>query len=220
MDVPETRLRITELFHSLQGESSFAGRPCGFVRLTGCHLRCTWCDSEYTFHGGTWMSLPQILEQVAAWQVELVEVTGGEPLLQKNVHPLLTALCDAGHTVLLETSGACDITPVDPRVIKIVDVKCPGSGEEGRNLWSNLEHLGPRDEVKFVVADRADYEYAVGVIRQYGLELRGEVPPLISPVHGRIELTELARWVLEDRLKVRFQIQLHKYIWGADVKGV
>ena len=210
---------IRDSFYSLQGESSYAGRPCVFIRLTGCHLRCSWCDTPYSFHGGQWMSLEAILAQVASYGCPLVEVTGGEPLLQEAVHPLMGALCDAGYEVLIETSGGIDASRVDPRVVKILDVKCPGSGEESRNVWSNLDTLGAADEVKFVVAGREDYEYAARVIRERGLDRRGPLP-LISPVHGQVELEHLSRWILEDRLNVRFQVQLHKYIWGADAIGV
>lgn len=213
------RLRITEIFYSVQGESSHAGKRCIFVRLTGCHLRCTWCDTEYSFVGGQWMSFDALFEQIAAYDCKLVEITGGEPLLQDAVIPFMRELLERGYTVMLETSGAIDIRPVDARVIKIVDVKCPGSQEEGRNLWSNLENLAPHDEVKCVVGDRRDYEYARDVIRKYGLDAR-PVLPLLSPVHGSITLKQLAEWMLEDKLDARFQLQLHKYIWGADVHGV
>lgn len=215
----EQRLRITEVFYSVQGESSFAGRRCVFVRLTGCHLRCTWCDTEYSFHGGEWMSFDALFEKIASYGCNLVEITGGEPLLQNKVFAFMEALCNKGYSVLLETSGAVDARPVDPRVIKIVDVKCPGSGEEARNFWPNFEALQPHDEVKFVIADRADYEYAREVMQRYALGAR-PVMPLVSAVHGRLSLPELAAWMLEDRLEVRFQVQLHKYIWGADAIGV
>lgn len=215
----EQRLRITEVFYSVQGESSYAGRRCVFVRLTGCHLRCSWCDTEYSFHGGEWMSFDTLFDTIARFGCNLVEITGGEPLLQHKVLAFMEALCDKGYTVLIETSGAIDARPVDPRVVKILDVKCPGSGEEARNFWPNFEELQPRDEVKFVIADRTDYEYAREVMQRYDLTRRS-VLPLVSAVHGRLGLPELAAWMLEDRLEARFQVQLHKYIWGADAIGV
>ena len=213
------RVKITELFFSIQGESSHAGRPCAFIRLTGCPLRCNWCDTTYSFHGGTWMDFDQILNQLQVWGATLVEVTGGEPLAQKVSLDLMKTLCDAGYEVLLETAGAHDIGPVDERVTKIVDVKCPGSGETHRNRWENLGILGPRDEVKFVIADRTDYEYARQVLGQYGLDRRQPLA-LFSPVHGQVQLTDLAAWILEDKLPVRMQLQLHKYIWGPEKTGV
>lgn len=217
-------LRITEIFHSIQGESTRAGLPCTFVRLTGCPLRCVWCDTEYAFTGGTRMTLDEIVEKVDAVGTPLVEITGGEPLAHPNAFPLAARLADAGYTVLVETSGAFDISGLDPRVIRIMDLKCPGSGESARNLWSNLDHLGPADEVKFVVADRADYEWARDVIRDRGLDravVEGRLGALLfSPVWEAVELEDLAAWILEDRLPARFQLQLHKLIWGADTIGV
>lgn len=217
-------LRITEIFHSIQGESTRAGLPCTFVRLTGCPLRCVWCDTEYAFTGGTRMTLDEIVEKVDAVGTPLVEITGGEPLAHPNAFPLAARLADAGYTVLVETSGAFDISGLDPRVIRIMDLKCPGSGESARNLWSNLDHLGPADEVKFVVADRADYEWARDVIRERGLDravVEGRLGALLfSPVWEAVELEDLAAWILEDRLPARFQLQLHKLIWGADTIGV
>lgn len=215
----EGRLKITEIFYSIQGESSYAGQRCVFIRLTGCHLRCTWCDTTYSFTGGQWISLAELLEKVAGYGCPLVEITGGEPLLQPMVFPLMTALCDAGYTVLLETSGACDLTPVDARVISIVDVKCPGSGESERNVWSNLSILRSQDEVKFVLADRQDYLWAREIIREYALDQRRPLP-LLSPVYGTLSLPELASWILDDRLAVRFQVQLHKVVWGPETIGV
>jgi 7-carboxy-7-deazaguanine synthase len=212
------RLRINEIFHSIQGESTFAGRPCVFVRLTGCQMRCVWCDTEYAFHEGEWMTIEEILERVAAYGCPLVEVTGGEPLLQPAVHPLMTALCDDGHEVLLETGGGLDIAPVDPRVRRIVDVKCPGSGEAANNRWENLDELRPTDEVKFVVADRADYDWAKGVIARRALA--GRCPIHVSPVHGRVDLAGLAGWILADRLPVRLSLQLHKLVWDPSARGV
>ena len=211
-------LLISELFRSIQGESTYAGRPCAFVRLTGCPLRCTWCDTTYAFHGGQRMSLDAILAAVAEFGLPLVEVTGGEPLAQPNCRHLLTALCDAGHEVLLETSGALDIAPVDPRVVKIVDVKCPGSGEAAANRWNNFESLGPRDELKFVLAGRADYEWARAVIRDRALE--GTRPLLVSTVFGALDPADLAAWVLEDQLGVRLQVQLHKILWPNRTMGI
>ncbi|MEW6613773.1 MAG: 7-carboxy-7-deazaguanine synthase QueE [Pseudomonadota bacterium] len=212
----DNTLRITEIFHSLQGETRSVGRPATFVRLTGCPLRCQYCDTTYAFQGGTTMSQAEILDQVAAFGAPLVVVTGGEPLAQRAVLPLLTALCDAGYEVFLETSGALDVAPVDPRVVKVLDLKTPGSGEEARNRWENLAHLAPQDQVKIVVCSRTDYEWARDVIARHGLAQRCEV--LLSPSHGQINPRELADWILADRLPVRMQIQLHKLLWG-DVPG-
>lgn len=221
---PEPFLRITEIFHSVQGESTWAGLPCTFVRLTGCPLRCVWCDTEYAFTGGTRMELDAIIDAVRAKGCDLVEVTGGEPLAHANAFPLVERLLDEGHTVLVETSGAFDVAPLDPRAHKIMDLKCPGSGESHRNLWSNLDHLGPGDEVKFVVKDREDYEWTRDTIRDRGLDLRLAEETLkallVSPVWGEVDLEALAGWILEDGLPVRYQVQLHKLIWGADRTGV
>lgn len=211
-------LLVSELYRSLQGESTYAGRPCAFVRLTGCPLRCVWCDSTFAFQGGRRMTLEAILAEIGALGMPLVEVTGGEPLAQPNCPRLLRELCDAGYEVLLETSGALDVGPVDPRVIKIVDVKCPGSGEAGANRWENLALLAPHDELKFVLASRADYEWARGVIRERGLE--GTRPLLLSTVFGALAPAELAAWILEDRLNVRMQLQLHKILWPGQTKGI
>jgi 7-carboxy-7-deazaguanine synthase len=217
-------LRITEIFHSIQGESTWAGVPCTFVRLTGCPLRCSWCDTEYAFHGGRRMSLDDVVAAVRAVGCPVVEVTGGEPLAHRNAFPLVQRLLDDGCTVLVETSGAFDVAPLDPRAHKIMDLKCPGSGESHRNLWSNLEHLTGRDEIKFVIRDRADYEWARATIRERRLAERVEDGTLrallVSPVWDELDLRELAGWVLEDGLPVRYQIQLHKVIWGAGVPGV
>jgi 7-carboxy-7-deazaguanine synthase len=217
-------LRITEIFHSVQGESTWAGVPCTFVRLTGCPLRCTWCDTEYAFHGGTKMTFEQILDAVHGHSAKLVEVTGGEPLAHPGAFPLVEMLLEDGYTVLVETSGAFDVAPLDPRAHKIMDLKCPGSGESARNLWKNLDHLTERDEVKFVVKDRTDYEWTRDTIRERGLDSRvrdGSLRALlVSPVWGEIDLAALAGWILEDALPVRFQVQVHKLIWGADAKGV
>jgi 7-carboxy-7-deazaguanine synthase len=217
-------LRVTEIFHSVQGESTWAGLPCTFVRLTGCPLRCVWCDTAYAFHGGERMSLDAIMARVREIGTPLVELTGGEPLIHRNAFVLAQRLLDDGFTVLVETSGAFDIAPLDPRAHRIMDLKCPGSGEEARNLWSNLDHLTARDEIKFVIAGREDYEWARQVIRERGLDervRRGELRALLfSPVWESMDFRELADWVLEDRLPVRYQIQLHKIIWGANVPGV
>jgi 7-carboxy-7-deazaguanine synthase len=212
------RLRINEIFHSVQGEGTRAGERCVFVRLTGCHLRCSWCDTEYAFYEGDWQTLDEILAVVRAYDCPLVQVTGGEPLLQPAVYPLMTRLADAGAEVLLETSGAVSIADVDPRVVRIVDVKCPGSGEEARNDWANLELLTGRDEVKFVLADRADYEYMRDVVTRFDLTQR--CPVLTGPVHGRLAPVELVNWLLEDRLNVRVNLQLHKMIWSPLARGV
>lgn len=217
-------VRVTEIFHSVQGESTWAGLPCTFVRLTGCPLRCVWCDTEYAFHGGERMTLEQVRDRVESLGTRLVEITGGEPLVQPGAVVLAQQLVDSGYTVLVETSGALDTSDLDPRVHKIMDLKCPGSGEVDRNLWSNLDHLTGRDEVKFVVRDRTDYEWTRDVIRKRGLDRRvgeGSLRALlISPVWGEVDREELAGWILHDRLPARFQIQLHKLIWGADAKGV
>lgn len=210
-------MRITEIFFSIQGESSHAGRPCVFVRLTGCNLRCTWCDSEYTFTGGERMSLEEIVERVRSYGCNLVEITGGEPLAQSEVFALIAHLCDEEFEVLIETSGSIDIAPVDPRAKLIYDIKCPGSGEVEKNRWANLDILRPHDEIKFVIADRADYDWAKTVIAERKLD-RWTV--LLSPVWGKMEMKALAEWILSDRLPARFQTQLHKHIWGADVHGV
>ncbi|MGH9379492.1 MAG: 7-carboxy-7-deazaguanine synthase QueE [Thermoanaerobaculia bacterium] len=214
----EERLKIHEIFYSLQGESTWAGRPCVLVRLTGCQMRCRWCDTEYAFYDGDWRSLAEVLAEVARHGCDLVEVTGGEPLLQPGCLPLMRRLCDAGYTVLLETGGGLDISGVDPRVHRIVDVKCPGSGEAGNNRWENLDMLGPRDEVKFVLADRADFEWSCDVVRRYGLTAR--CPVHFSPVWGDLEPGELAEWIKECGLPVRLQLQLHKLLWGAHTRGV
>ena len=211
-------MRITEIFHSIQGESSYAGQPCVFVRLTGCPLRCTWCDTDYAFHGGQDDSVDGVLAKVHSYGCRLVEVTGGEPLAQPESLPLMTRLCDAGYTVLLETSGAIDIAPVDPRVHVILDVKCPGSDMTDRMHWPNLSRLAAKDEAKFVLADRADYDWAREALARYDLANRCTV--LFSPVFGSLDLRELAEWILADRLPVRFQLQMHKYIWAPDMRGV
>lgn len=207
------RLRITEIFHSIQGEADAVGWPTVFVRLTGCPLRCRWCDTAYAFQGGERLAVDEILARVAAYGARHVCVTGGEPLAQRDCLTLLAALCDAGHEVSLETSGALDVAQVDPRVRKVVDLKCPASGESDRNLWSNLEHLGPRDQLKFVIADRADFEWARERTAEHALAARCQV--LYSPVADELPPATLAEWILADRLPVRFQVQLHKLLWGA-----
>ncbi len=206
------RLKITEVFYSLQGESSLVGWPTVFVRLTGCPLRCHYCDTAYAFHGGQWMSLADVLGEVAQHAARHVCVTGGEPLAQKACLPLLSALCDAGYQVSLETSGAMDISAVDLRVRRIVDIKTPGSGESARNLWRNLEVLQAHDELKFVLCGREDYEWARALISDQALDRRCTV--LLSPSQNQLAPGELADWVLADRLPVRFQLQLHKILWG------
>jgi 7-carboxy-7-deazaguanine synthase len=210
-------MRVTEIFHSIQGESSHVGRPCVFVRLTGCNLRCVWCDSEYTFTGGKQMSLDEVMEEVRKFGCELVEITGGEPLAQGEAFELIRRLCDEGFEVLIETSGSIDTSPVDPRAKIILDVKCPGSGEMEKNHWPNLERLRENDEVKFVIADRRDYEWAREIVAAREL---GRWTVLFSPVWDQLDLKLLAEWMLEDHVPARLQTQLHKHIWGADVHGV
>jgi 7-carboxy-7-deazaguanine synthase len=208
------RLRITEIFHSLQGESRTVGCPTVFVRLTGCPLRCGYCDTEYAFTGGESMSLEQVLTEVAGYAPRHVTVTGGEPLAQPSCIPLLNRLCDAGYEVSLETSGALDVSGVDARVVKVMDLKTPGSRECDRNRYQNLELLTERDQVKFVLCDRADYDWAKGMLAEHDLASRCEV--LFSPSYGQLEPRELAEWILADRLPVRFQLQLHKLLWGEE----
>ncbi|WP_343229993.1 7-carboxy-7-deazaguanine synthase QueE [Rhodanobacter sp. DHG33] len=210
------RLRITEIFHSIQGEADAIGWRTVFVRLTGCPLRCTWCDTTYSFHGGEWHAIDDILAEVAGHGAQHVCVTGGEPLAQKRCLILLQRLCDAGYEVSLETSGALDVSTVDPRVRKVMDLKAPDSGESARNLWSNLDHLLPHDQIKIVIASRADYEWARGVVAEHAIDRRCMV--LFSPVWGAVEPRELAEWIIDDRLPVRFQLQLHKLLWN-DAKG-
>jgi 7-carboxy-7-deazaguanine synthase len=219
MSEPEKTLTINEIYHSIQGESTWAGRPCVFVRLTFCNLRCNYCDTEYAFYEGKKRSLPEILAEVKGFACPLVEITGGEPLLQKEVLPLMSMLADAGHTVLLETSGAHDISPVDSRVHRIMDLKTPGSGEEGKNLWSNIEHLTTRDEVKFVMGSREDYEWSRDKVQRYALTSRCQAV-LFSPIFGRIDPRQIVEWILADNLDVRFQLQMHKFIWTPTQRGV
>jgi len=211
---PAARLKITEVFLSLQGESSLVGWPTVFIRLTGCPLRCQYCDTAYAFHGGQWRTLDELLEQTRAFGVRHVCVTGGEPLAQKACLELLRRLCDAGYVVSLETSGAIDVAAVDPRVIKVLDLKTPGSGEEPKNLWTNLERLTPQDQVKFVLCGRADYEWARAVVAERRLHERNTV--LFSPSYGQLAERDLADWIVADRLPVRFQVQLHKKLWGLE----
>jgi 7-carboxy-7-deazaguanine synthase len=212
-------LTITEIFHSIQGESTHAGRPCVFVRLTACDLRCSWCDTPYAFHEGRKMTLEDVVSTVRAFDCPLVEITGGEPLLQRDVYPLMERLLGEGYSVMLETGGHISIAEVPAGVVRVVDVKCPGSGEAERNHWANLHLLTPLDEVKFVIKDRSDYEFARDAFERHQLHGRcGAV--LFSPVHGVLAPKELAAWILADRLPVRLQLQAHKYIWGADVRGV
>jgi 7-carboxy-7-deazaguanine synthase len=208
----QVSLKISEIFFSLQGETARAGLPTVFVRLTGCPLRCVWCDTAYAFSGGQRMALPEILAEVARHAARWVCVTGGEPLAQKACLPLLSALCDAGYSVSLETSGSLDIGGVDARVSRIVDLKAPGSGEFAQNRWENLALLTPQDELKFVLKDRADYEWARATINEHQLD--AICPLLFSPVQGDLEPATLAEWILADRLPVRFQLQLHKLLWG------
>jgi 7-carboxy-7-deazaguanine synthase len=212
-------LTVNEIFYSVQGESTRAGLPCVFVRLTACDLRCSWCDTPYAFTEGRKMAVDEVVDAVEGHGCPLVEITGGEPLLQDDVYPLMQALVDRGRTVLLETGGHRSIERVPAGVVRIVDVKCPGSGESGANDWSNLARLTPADEVKFVVKDRADYEWARAVLERHDLASRcGAV--LFSPVHGVLEPAALSAWVLADRLPVRVQLQVHKYIWSPETRGV
>ncbi len=218
------KLSVTEIFYSVQGESTWAGAPCTFVRLTGCPLRCSWCDTEYAFHDGNEMSLDEVMAEVASHSCKTVEITGGEPLAQKGAFALADRLLSEGYIVLVETSGALDVSRLDPRVHKIMDLKCPSSSESHRNRWENLDHLTERDEVKFVVQDRVDYQWACDIIRERELDRRVEEGSLrallISPVWEAIDLESLGTWILEDQLPVRLQVQLHKLIWGPDRQGV
>ena len=219
MQTKPLSLTINEIYKSIQGESTWAGLPCVFVRLTFCDLRCTYCDTAYAFYAGTKMPLAQIVEQVLAFRCPLVEITGGEPLLQRNVLPLMAELCDRGETVLIETSGAHDISGIDSRVHRIMDLKTPDSGESHRNRYENIFHLRERDEVKFVIGSRDDYVWSKEMIAKFDLVSRcGTV--LLSPVFGRIDPREIVEWLLEDNLRVRFQLQLHKFIWSPEAKGV
>lgn len=212
-------LTVNEIFHSIQGESTHAGRPCVFVRLTACDLRCSWCDTPYAFHEGRKMSVDEVVGRVREYACDVVEITGGEPLLQKEVYGLMQRLLDDGRTVMLETGGHLSAEAVPGAVIRVIDVKCPGSGESARNHWANLDSLRPTDEIKFVIKDRADYEYARQVVATH--ELIGRCAAVhFSPVHGILDAKQLAAWVLEDRLSVRVQLQVHKFIWDPATRGV
>ena len=212
-------LTVNEIFHSIQGESTHAGRPCVFVRLTACDLRCSWCDTPYAFHEGRRMSVDEVVRIVKTYECPVVEITGGEPLLQKEVYPLMQRLLDDGLMVMLETGGHRSIADVPDGVVRVMDVKCPGSGESQRNDWTNMAHLRSRDEVKFVIKDRTDYEFAKTVMAEHGLLDRvGAV--LFSPVHDVMDAQVLAAWILEDRLRVRMQLQIHKFIWHPQTRGV
>ncbi|MFV0338466.1 MAG: radical SAM protein [Chthoniobacterales bacterium] len=219
MSTSEKKLTINEIYHSIQGESTWAGLPCTFVRLTFCDLRCSYCDTEYAFYKGEKQSLQSIIEKVLAFDCPLVEITGGEPLLQKNVLPLMTALCDKKLTVLIETSGAHDISKIDPRVHRIMDLKTPSSGESARNLFSNLPHLNRRDEVKFVIGSREDYEWTREQIHTHKLHEKVNAI-LLSPIFGKINPRDIVNWMLSDKLPARFQLQMHKFIWEPTKQGV
>ena len=212
-------LTVNEIFHSIQGESTHAGRPCVFVRLTACDLRCTWCDTTYAFHEGRKMSVDEVVDRVRGYGCDVVEITGGEPLLQKEVYPLMQRLLDEGRTVMIETGGHLSVAEIPAAVIRVIDVKCPGSGEAEKNHWANLEQLRPTDEIKFVIKDRADYDYARDIVIRHDLAARCNAV-LFSPVHGVQDAKALAEWVLADRLPVRVQLQTHKFIWDPQTRGV
>jgi 7-carboxy-7-deazaguanine synthase len=211
-------LVINEIFHSIQGESSHMGRPCVFVRLTYCNIRCSYCDTEYAFYEGKETPIDEIVASVRRFGCKLVEVTGGEPLFQANVHELMTRLCDEGYELLLETGGSLDIGGVDERVRRIVDFKCPSSGMMNKNLWANVKYLNAKDEVKFVIGDRKDYDWSKRMIEEFEIDRRS--PVLKSVVFGKLEPVRLSEWILSDKLNVRFQLQMHKYIWNPETKGV
>jgi 7-carboxy-7-deazaguanine synthase len=213
----EQTLKVNEIFYSIQGESTHIGRPCIFIRLTYCNLRCTYCDTTYAFFDGEEYTVSEILEKIAQFHCRLVEITGGEPLIQKNVHYLLQRLCEAGYEVLLETAGHLDIGSVDRRVKKIMDIKCPSSGESEKMLWSNIDQIKSDDEIKFVVGDQKDLNWVKTIIEKYNLNEK--CPVIISPVFDKIENRQIAEWILEKHLPVRMQVQLHKLIWGKDVRG-
>lgn len=215
-DILVKTLNVNEIFFSLQGETGKTGLPTAFIRLTGCPLRCTYCDTEYAFYEGGKKSIAEILQTISGFRTRHVTVTGGEPLAQKNCLDLLKHLCDEGYDVSLETGGAMDVAGVDPRVIKILDLKTPASGEAGKNRFENLDYITPRDQIKFVICNDNDYEWAKQILNQYRLQERCEV--LFSPSHGQMDATQMAEWILRDKLPVRFQIQLHKYLWG-DARG-
>lgn len=218
-NLSEITLQVCELFASIQGESSYAGQTCGFIRLAGCNLRCAWCDTTYAFEDGNTMSVKEILETVASWRLPLVEITGGEPLLQSGCTPLVNALLETGCTTLIETNGSLPIDILPSGVIRIMDIKCPGSGMSDRMHWPNMEALKEQDEVKFVLADRKDYEWALDVLQRYELEKRCKAIHL-SPVSSSLDAAQLATWMLEDRPPARLQLQLHKIIWPTDMRGV
>ncbi len=213
-------LRVNEIFYSIQGESSYAGRPCVFVRLTGCNLRCAYCDTPYAYDEGQYLNIDEIIEQVASYRCRLVEITGGEPLLQKETPHLIQRLLDKNFELLLETNGSLDISRTDGRCVKIVDIKCPSSGEEKKNDLENLKRLSAKDEIKFVIGNRKDYLYAKKIMSRAKRDNPGMKPPLFSPIYGGIDPQTLAEWILADHLEVRINMQLHKIIWGADAKGV
>ncbi|KAB2881313.1 radical SAM protein [bacterium] len=220
----DNTLKINEIFFSIQGESSHAGKPCVFVRLTYCNLRCSYCDTEYAFYDGKDMTLDAILDEVKQYQCKTIEITGGEPLMQKAVHPLMKRLCDEGYEVLIETGGSLDVSPIDPRVFKIMDLKCPSSKMAHKNLYENIAYLLPHDEVKFVIGNREDYAWAIGQIRQYRIQAKCRTI-LFSPVFGNIEPVEIVNWMLADQIQkeipnLRFQIQMHKMIWAPETRGV
>ena len=214
----EKRLQLSEIFKSIQGESSFAGLPCTFIRLAGCNLRCSYCDTVYAYEPSSELTVEEILAEVAALSCPLVEITGGEPLLQEEVYPLMAELLRQGYQVLLETNGTIDLTAVDPRVVVIMDIKCPGSGQSEKVLWDNLKRLKEKDQVKFVLSHRQDYVWARRVIEKHGLDKKCLL--LFSPAYGSLSARDLAQWILSDGLKVRLQLQLHKIIWGAEARGV
>ncbi|MFH1081473.1 MAG: radical SAM protein [Pseudomonadota bacterium] len=213
-------LKVNEIFFSIQGESSWAGRPCAFVRLAGCNLRCIYCDTQYAYEDGTWLEIPEIVQKVNLFDCRLVEITGGEPLIQEQTPELIGRLLEQAFTVLLETNGSRDIGAVDERCIRILDIKCPSSGESGKNHLDNLNKLTAHDEIKFVIGSREDYEYAKFILSTALLHRDKIKPPLLSPVFGKIDAQTLARWILQDRLDVRLQLQLHKLIWDAERRGV
>ncbi len=218
MDNLNTTLKINEIFYSIQGESTYAGLPCVFIRLTGCNLRCTYCDTEYAFYDGDIISIEEILSKIREFPCNLVEITGGEPLMQPNCIPLMKTLLDANYAVLLETSGSIDLANVPEGVVKIVDFKCPSSGMEKKNLWSIITNINPEDEIKFVIGHREDFDWAMEKIHLHGLDSRCEV--LMSPVHESVEYETLSKWILDSGLSIRFQIQLHKHIWSPESRGV
>jgi 7-carboxy-7-deazaguanine synthase len=211
-------LKVNEIFKSIQGESSYVGLPCAFVRLTGCHLRCTWCDTSYAFYEGSNMTVEEVIQKIEAMDVKLFELTGGEPLLQEDAFKLVSRLCDLNYTVLVETSGAVDLSSLDPRSIKIMDIKFPSSTMTDKMIWKNLDHLSLRDEVKFVIKDRMDFDWAKGVVEKY--HLAEKVKILFSPVFHELESQSLAEWILKENLPVRMQLQIHKYIWSPETRGV